>query len=168
MTKVDEKAVAWQWLCKSTLGYPSRWVNCDDAEDAASKSVHGTEVRPLYLAKSSTPEPAGDVREVLDLNLAARRMQRQHRATGSEEEIEATLAAALSAPAPAKAAPRSGGAWGRVAIAHDGFAGDIIGHYQTREGKRGVVVQQDGTRVVHVYGEKWLTPPAPPQQGETT
>ena len=37
-----------------------------------------------------------------------------------------------------------------VEIAHDGFAGDIIGHYVTREGKRGVVVQQDGTRVVHV------------------
>jgi hypothetical protein len=46
---------------------------------------------------------------------------------------------------------------GHVEIAHDGFAGDIIGHYVTREGKRGVVVQQDGTRVVHVYGEKWLT-----------
>lgn len=54
------------------------------------------------------------------------------------------------------------GTSGRVAIAHDGFAGDIIGHYVTREGKRGVVVQQDGTRVVHVYGEKWLaaSPPA--------
>jgi hypothetical protein len=49
---------------------------------------------------------------------------------------------------------------GHVAIAHDGFAGDIIGHYVTREGKRGVVVQQDGTRVVHVYGEKWLQPGA--------
>jgi hypothetical protein len=45
---------------------------------------------------------------------------------------------------------------GHVVIAHDGFAGDIIGHYVTREGKRGVVVQQDGTRVVHVYGEKWI------------
>jgi len=46
---------------------------------------------------------------------------------------------------------------GHVEIAHDGFAGDIIGYYTTREGKRGVVVQQDGTRVVHVYGEKWLS-----------
>lgn len=45
---------------------------------------------------------------------------------------------------------------GHVTIDHDGFTGDIIGHYTTREGKRGVVVQQDGTRVVHVYGEKWL------------
>lgn len=43
-----------------------------------------------------------------------------------------------------------------VEIAHDGFVGDIIGRYQTREGKRGVVLQQVGTRVVHVYGEKWL------------
>lgn len=44
----------------------------------------------------------------------------------------------------------------RAEIAHDGFTGDIIGRYVTREGKRGAVVQQDGTRVVHVYGEKWL------------
>lgn len=51
---------------------------------------------------------------------------------------------------------------GHVAIAHDGFSGDIIGHYTTREGKRGVVVQQDGTRVVHVYGEKWLSALASP------
>jgi len=54
----------------------------------------------------------------------------------------------------AKAAPT-----GHVEIAHDGFAGDIIGHYTTREGKKGVVVQQDGTRVVHVYGEKWIATP---------
>lgn len=46
---------------------------------------------------------------------------------------------------------------GHVSIAHDGFAGDIVGHYTTREGKDGVVVQQDGTKVVHVYGEKWLS-----------
>lgn len=50
---------------------------------------------------------------------------------------------------------------GHVTFAHDGFSGDIIGHYTTREGKRGVVVQQDGTRVVHVYGEKWLSPISP-------
>lgn len=46
-----------------------------------------------------------------------------------------------------------------VEIAHDGFKGDVIGHYTTREGKRGVVLQQEGTRVVHVYGEKWLALP---------
>lgn len=44
----------------------------------------------------------------------------------------------------------------RVRIEHDGFEGDVIGHYQTREGKRGVVLQQHDTRVVHVYGEKWV------------
>ena len=44
----------------------------------------------------------------------------------------------------------------RVRIEHDGFEGDVIGHYQTREGKRGVVLQQHGTRVVHVYGTKWI------------
>lgn len=46
---------------------------------------------------------------------------------------------------------------GHFVIDHDGFAGDVIGHYTTREGKPGVVMQQDGTRVVHVYGEKWIT-----------
>lgn len=44
----------------------------------------------------------------------------------------------------------------RYKIEHDGFEGTIIGHYVTREGKRGVVLQQVGTKVVHVYGEKWL------------
>lgn len=43
-------------------------------------------------------------------------------------------------------------------IAHDDFVGNPIGSYVTREGKRGVVLQQVGTRVVHVYGEKWLHP----------
>lgn len=54
-------------------------------------------------------------------------------------------------------APVGGRPTGQVSIAHDGFSGEIIGHYTTREGKPGVVVQQDGTRVVHVYGEKWLS-----------
>lgn len=53
-------------------------------------------------------------------------------------------------------AARSAEPVGHVEIEHDGFKGDIIGYYTTREGKRGVVVQQDGTRVVHVYGEKWI------------
>jgi hypothetical protein len=48
-------------------------------------------------------------------------------------------------------------------IAHDGFEGTLQGRYVTREGKRGVVLQQIGTRVVHVYGEKWLEP-APHQE----
>lgn len=41
-------------------------------------------------------------------------------------------------------------------IEHDGFEGTVIGSYVTREGKRGVVLQQVGTKVVHVYGEKWF------------
>lgn len=43
-------------------------------------------------------------------------------------------------------------------IEHDGFEGNVIGYYVTREGKRGVVLQQTGTRVVHVYSEKWIKP----------
>jgi len=46
-------------------------------------------------------------------------------------------------------------------IEHDGFEGVEIGSYKTLEGKEGVVLQQIGTRVVHVYGKKWLTNPLP-------
>lgn len=44
----------------------------------------------------------------------------------------------------------------RFTIDHDGFVGTVIGYYRRHDGKRGVVLQQDGTKVVHVYGEKWL------------
>lgn len=53
-TPVEADPVAWQWLCKSTLGYRDRWVNCEGAEDAASKSAAGIEVRALYLAKPAS------------------------------------------------------------------------------------------------------------------
>lgn len=45
-----------------------------------------------------------------------------------------------------------------VSIEHDGFIGRVIGYYRREDGKQGVVLQQDGTLVVHVYGEKWLKP----------
>lgn len=41
-------------------------------------------------------------------------------------------------------------------VLHDGFDGTVQGYYVTREGKPGLVLQQEGTRVVHVYGEKWF------------
>lgn len=44
-----------------------------------------------------------------------------------------------------------------LAVAHDGFIGTVQGYYITREGKPGLVLQQEGNRVVHVYGEKWFT-----------
>lgn len=34
----------------------------------------------------------------------------------------------------------------------DDFQGSVIGYYLTKQGKQGVVLQQNGTRVVHVYG----------------
>jgi len=43
-------------------------------------------------------------------------------------------------------------------IDHDGFTGTVIGGYVTREGKVGVCLQQLDSRVVHVYGRKWLKP----------
>jgi len=47
-----------------------------------------------------------------------------------------------------------------VEIDHDGFVGRVTGYYERHDGKHGVVLQQEGTRVVHVYGEKWLKRPA--------
>lgn len=44
----------------------------------------------------------------------------------------------------------------QIRVEHDGFEGFILNPYITREGKRGQVCQLNGTRIVHVYGEKWL------------
>ena len=46
----------------------------------------------------------------------------------------------------------------RFRIQHDGFEGLIIGHYKRLDGTLGVVGQQSGTNIVHVYSEKWLKP----------
>lgn len=45
----------------------------------------------------------------------------------------------------------------RIRVEHDGFEGVVLNPYTTLEGKRGQVCQLNGARVVHVYGEKWLT-----------
>lgn len=50
----------------------------------------------------------------------------------------------------------------RYFIEHDGFVGTVIGRYKRLDGKAGVVMQQDGTNIVHVYGSKWLKPAGPP------
>lgn len=42
-------------------------------------------------------------------------------------------------------------------VEHDGFEGTEIGSYVTREGKEGVVLQQIGTKVVHVYRRDRVT-----------
>lgn len=41
-------------------------------------------------------------------------------------------------------------------VVHDGFHGSVIGYYITRESKPGLVLQQDGTLVVHVYSTRWF------------
>jgi hypothetical protein len=46
----------------------------------------------------------------------------------------------------------------RFRIEHDGFQGTVIGHYTRLDGEEGVVMQQNGTTVVHVYRKKWLIP----------
>jgi len=75
-------------------------------------------------------------------------------------ETARALARAILSDRQAREEARDGGGDSRLGehhtIAHDGFTGTVIGSYVTVEGKRGVVMQQDGTRVVHVYGEKWL------------
>lgn len=40
--------------------------------------------------------------------------------------------------------------------AHDGFEGVVIGGYTRLDGYEGFVLQQNGTKVVHVYGKKHL------------
>lgn len=66
------------------------------------------------------------------------------------DETALALAQKLVTTAEPQGAPRP--VW---RIEHDGFEGVQIGSYVTLEGKRGAVLQQIGTRVVHVYGEKW-------------
>jgi len=41
-------------------------------------------------------------------------------------------------------------------IEFDGFEGTMIGSYTTREGREGVVLQQTGTKIVHVYGKNHI------------
>jgi hypothetical protein len=42
----------------------------------------------------------------------------------------------------------------KIYRARDGFLGTVIGSYITREGEMGVVLQQIGTRVCHIYREQ--------------
>lgn len=67
--------------------------------------------------------------------------------------LAAHMSGALVQPLYTHPSPAPSASMGRVTVEYDGFVGTVIGSYVTREGKRGVVVQQDGTRVVHVYGE---------------
>lgn len=46
----------------------------------------------------------------------------------------------------------------KYGIEFDGFKGTVIGAYKRLDGEEGVVMQQDGTKVVHVYRRKWLQP----------
>jgi hypothetical protein len=104
---------------------------------------------------------AAPVAEAID-DLIMAALNHERAAPGHERGSTLRILNSARSRVAALAKPASSPAVGDVAtglraeIAHDGFTGDIIGRYVTREGKRGAVVQQDGTRVVHVYGEKWL------------
>ena len=49
-------------------------------------------------------------------------------------------------------------------IERDGFEGVQIGSYVTLEGHEGIVLQQLGTKVVHVYRRKWAVEILPPRR----
>ena len=72
----------------------------------------------------------------------------------AQADFERRILSALTRPSPPTEARPVEALTHR--IEHDGFEGTVQGNYVTREGKRGVVLQQIGTRVVHVYGERWL------------
>lgn len=44
----------------------------------------------------------------------------------------------------------------KLTVDHDGFCGTVVGYYVTREGKPGLVIQDERNRVVHVYSTKWF------------
>jgi hypothetical protein len=70
--------------------------------------------------------------------------------------IAAALALALQRPPAIPRMPHDLGQ--RYRIEFDGFVGTVIGSYRRLDGEDGVVMQQDGTKVVHVYRRKWLQP----------
>lgn len=53
----------------------------------------------------------------------------------------------------------------RYRVEFDGFVGTVIGSYKRLDGEEGVVMQQDGCKVVHVYRRKWLMPVADVKEG---
>lgn len=95
----------------------------------------------LWQYGEGTDEAAGDVRAELH------RLDKGAKENGWRET-------------PLFAAPVADKQWrpARYRIEHDGFVGTQIGEYTRLDGKRGAVLQQDGTNIVHVYGEKWLVP----------
>lgn len=108
--------------------------------------------RNAELEDAAAPARAKAISEVLDL-LTAHELYRFR--PNAFDGFIAHVRESLLGPAHSE----SGGP--THTIDHDGFIGEVVGHYTTREGKRGVVLQQIGTRVVHVYGEKWLKPKDP-------
>src|SRR4051794_8361832 len=75
------------------------------------------------------------------------------------QDIECFLNKALHELDSLQAMPAQNSEYGtRYRIEHDGFQSTVIGHYKRLDGYEGVVMQQDGTKIVHVYGKKWLKP----------
>ncbi|UPT53357.1 hypothetical protein [Synechococcus phage Ssp-JY38] len=93
----------------------------------------------------------------------------------AKQEHEKVLAALKEASITLRPMPLVEGAWEYVVelpdgdwprgteiyVEHDGFRGRVLNPYVTFEGKKGQVCQHNGSRMVHVYGEKWLKRVAP-------
>ncbi|TPJ57427.1 MULTISPECIES: hypothetical protein [unclassified Mesorhizobium] len=109
----------------------------------------------LVIASLSPPPAPGEVRTAFFAGFSAGEAAGKF---GDDTDSEAWDRFALSTPT----APELGAVH---RIEHDGFEGTAQGSYVTREGKHGVVLQQVGTKVVHVYGERWLKPAAASEEG---
>lgn len=81
-------------------------------------------------------------------DFAIAEISRLRSALAAQEEVH------TSAPQTETPSPKIGDLY---AIEHDGFVGTVIGFYQRSDGYKGVVMQQAGTKIVHVYGLKWLS-----------
>jgi hypothetical protein len=117
-----------------------------DTAPLSAEKLDEIEARARTRAKQRWTDAYNSADSQLDIDLADRIAM-----------LRRELAMARSRPAAEVTGPQRGD---RFLIDHDGFVGTVIGEYQRLDGKRGVVLQQDGTTVVHVYGEKWLKPAA--------
>lgn len=163
MTDAIERAIDCQMNCSAPRGVTKRIyarafaIAALETLPARDEAVPASKLGPIPSVESFAINPVGEGDITVEASsrfVHERDMAKVMKWARAAEAALASSTSAESAGGGVQFPPRPSG---HVSIAHDGFAGDIIGHYETREGKRGVVVQQDGTRVVHVYGEKWLT-----------
>jgi hypothetical protein len=123
----------WQWK------YAKRAQVCIEAAAAASDDLRERIARIKADPGDGTLSP--DIGHVLARGFEAMGWERPQSA--AEDIMDAILAAR----------PGRDEDFGKTySVEYDGFVGTMQGSYITREGREGVVLQQVGTKVVHVYG----------------